>query len=98
MSSKLDELRQQVSDLFKNATEKEVIEKAAVVSKTLDDAATEEKALLDKNADLLKSYKDLVLHTSFKDAPASEDKPIPQAPSFEDMLSNYVAKNDEDKK
>lgn len=98
MSSKLDELRQQVSDLFKNATEKEVIEKAAVVSNTIDAAQAEEKVLIDKNADLMKSYKDLVLHTSFKDAPASEDKPIPQAPSFEDMLSNYVAKSDEDKK
>lgn len=98
MSSKLDELRQQVSDLFKNATEKEIIEKAAVVSNTIDAAQAEEKALIDKNADLMKSYKDLVLHTSFKDAPAPENKPIPQAPSFEDMLSNYVAKNDEDKK
>ena len=92
MSSKLDELRQQVSELFKNATEKEVIEKAAVVSNTIDAAQAEEKALIDKNADLMKSYKDLVLHTSFKDAPQAADNPAAAAPSFDDMLKDFVSK------
>lgn len=96
--TKLEELRQQVSELFKNATEKEVIEKAAVVSKSINDVEAEQKQLVDKNADLLKSYKDLVLHTSFKDEPAAENNPIPQAPSFEDLLAKFTTNSGEDNK
>ena len=89
---KLDELKQMVSDLFSSSAEKTVIEKAALVSNKIDEAQQEQKALVDKEAELMKSYKDLVLHTSFKEAPQAADNPAAAAPSFDDMLKDFVSK------
>lgn len=88
---KLDELRKMVSDLFANATEKEVIEKVAVVSNKIDEVQKEQEELINKNGDLLKSYKDLVLHTSFSEAPNAGDTPAASRNiSFDDMLTKFL--------
>ena len=89
---KLEELRQMVSDLFAEAEKKEVIEKAALVSNKIDEVEKEQNLLIDKNAELLKSYKDLVLHTSFKEAPSSGNNPAASGTvSFDDMLNQFIA-------
>ena len=88
---KLEELRQMVSDLFAEAEKKEVIEKAALVSNKIDEVEKEQNLLVDKNAELLKSYKDLVLHTSFKEAPTAGNNPAASCTvSFDDMLKQFI--------
>lgn len=64
--SKLDELREYVSKLFEAATDKAAIENAAVVSSKIDEIEAEQKASKDDYEKLLKDYKDVVLHSSFK--------------------------------
>ena len=89
---KLEELRQMVSDLFAEAEKKEVIEKAALVSNKIDEVEKEQNLLVDKNAELLKSYKDLVLHTAFKEAPSAGNNPAASGTvSFDDMLNQFIA-------
>lgn len=91
--SKLDELRKLVADTFKEvANDKTTIEKAAVINSKLDELAEEEKALLDKNTELLGAYREAVLHTSVK--PTNNNVPdagVPQkqAPTFEEFLSKW---------
>jgi hypothetical protein len=72
---KLTELKEHVAKLFAAATDKETIEKAAVVNQKIDEAIEEANK---KNSDyqaLLKDYKDVVLHSSFK--PNNTDNPSP---------------------
>ena len=88
---RLDELRKMVSDLFAEADKKEVIEKAALVSNKIDEVAKEQELLINKNGELLNSYKELVLHTSFNDAPSAGNNPASSSTlSFDDMLENYL--------
>lgn len=64
--SKLEELKQYVSQLFEAATDKDVIQKAAVVSTKIDEIAAEQKTASDDYNKLLKDYKDVIIHSSFK--------------------------------
>lgn len=64
--TKLDELRSYVTKLFENATDKTVIENAAVVSSKIDEIAAEQDAARKNYDDLLKDYKEVVIHSSFK--------------------------------
>lgn len=70
--SRLEELRQLVADMFEGATEKEQIEKFATLNNAIDGVSKEQDSLVAKNADLIKSYKELVKHTSF----STGDKPV----------------------
>ena len=63
---KLDELKEQISRLFENATEKGIIEQAAVVSSKIDEIASEQKRQEEEYKSLLKDYKEVVIHSSFK--------------------------------
>lgn len=63
---KLDELKNYVSKLFESATEKTIIEQAAVVASKIDEIASEQKKQEDDYNKLLKDYKDVVIHSSFK--------------------------------
>lgn len=92
--SKLDELRQQVADMFKDATEKETIEKLAALNNSIDEVTQEQKSLMDKNAELIESYKTLVKHTSFKDDKKPGDTVTGvQSITFEEALDNFLANN-----
>lgn len=64
--NKLEELKQYVSKLFESATEKSIIEQSAVVSSKIDEIASEQKKQEDDYNALLKDYKDVVIHSSFK--------------------------------
>lgn len=63
---KLAELKQFVAQLFDAATDKTVIEKSAVVSQKIDEIEQEQTKLQEDYRNLLKDYKDAVLHSSFK--------------------------------
>lgn len=92
------ELRDLMSQLFGAATDRETIEKAAVVSSKIDEIEAEQKASQENYNNLLKDYKDVVLHTSFKPLNASDkgaDSPIavfnPDT-AFEDALKSVMDK------
>lgn len=89
---KLEELRNMVAQMFENATEKEDIEKLAKINGSISGIEQEQQQLVDKNAELIKSYRDLVKHTSFKEAPKQvETQPTGQAPSVEAYLKEFLA-------
>lgn len=89
--TKLEQLKQTVASLFEKATEKEEIEKLAKVNNSIAEVEAEQKALTDKNAELITSYKELVKHTSFRDQPKfTETQPSKTAPSLEESLQNFL--------
>ena len=98
--NKLDELKDYVSKLFENATEKDIIEKAAVVSSKIDEIASEQTKQQEEYNSLLKDYKEVVIHSSFKPANnADKGADIPSANSanldsiIADALKKAMEKN-----
>lgn len=74
---KLQELKQFVAQLFDAATDKTVIEKSAVVSQKIDEIEQEQQTKAKEYQELLKDYKDAVLHTSFKPTPGDNSGGVP---------------------
>ena len=90
--TKLEELRAMVAQMFENAEKKEQIEQLAKVNNAIDDVEKENKELTDKNSELIKSYKELVKHTSFKEQPKQvETQTTGEAPSLEAYLRDFLA-------
>lgn len=89
--SKLDELREHVAKLFDAATDKTTIEKCAVVKKTIDEIEAEQKKANDDYQSLLKDYKDVVVHSSYKpssqvEAKTGEPKSFDSNATFNDIF------------
>jgi len=78
---KLTELRNIVADLFSTATDKTTIEKSAIFNQKLNELEADTKAKEKEYNDLLKDYKDVVLHSSFKDNHI--DNNVPSSNSFD---------------
>ena len=90
--TKLEQLKATVATLFENATEKSDIERLAKINNSIEEVEVEQKALTEKNADLIKSYKELVKHTSFKEQPKFVETQATQpALSLEEALKNFLA-------
>lgn len=90
---KLEQLRQLVADAFAEATDKKQIEQLASINNSIQEVEKEQQVLEEKNAELIKSYKDLIQHTSFND---KNNQPADQtgtsAPvSFEDALAKFMS-------
>lgn len=92
--NKLEELKNFVADLFSTATDKTTIEKSAIVSQKIDEIATEQNKLSESYTSLLKDYKDVVLHSSFKptEQTMSVDSGVPGVSTFngEELISNFI--------
>lgn len=88
--NKLEELKSYVADLFNNATEKTQIDQLSRIQELTTGVEAEHKAMVDKNAELIKDYKDLVQHTSFSGDNAPTDQVSAQAPSLEDVLRQFI--------
>ena len=87
--SKLEELKQLVAEAFSKAEDKQSIENLATINNAITEVSKEYDEVTAKNAELIKSYKDLVQHTSFKDANKPNDiGTVNNAPSFEDIFLN----------
>lgn len=97
--SYLDELKKLVADDFEKADPsiktKEYIDNFAQINRLIDSAVAENKTLVDNNAELSKSYKELVLHgTTSTKAPSTANEPgLAEAPSFEESLKAFCAKD-----
>ena len=95
MNDKLNQLKTLVADMFKDAEDKESIDKLAKVNNAIDDVAQEQDTLVAKHSELLASYKDAILHSSFKDDKEPGDA-VPgnvSMPSFEDALDKFMNNN-----
>lgn len=77
MPNKLEELKQFVANLFDAATDKTIIEKSAVVSQKIEEIAQEQDEREKQYRELLRDYKDAVLHTSFKPNPGDNSGGVP---------------------
>lgn len=93
---KLDELRNFVKQQFEQAetSDKNTIDMLAKIQNAVEDASKEQAEIEAKNAELVKSYKDLVKHTSFKDEAKAPTDPVasPTAPSFDEFLKQFEQK------
>lgn len=91
--SKLEQLKQQVAEMFEGTEDKATIEKLAAINNSIAEVTAEQQSLVDKNAELIKSYKDLVKHTSFKDASKAPGDTVTGAPTFtfEEALANFMS-------
>ena len=91
--TKLDELRQIVKEQFDKAETKEQIDCFAAIKQKFDEVQREQEGIEQQNAELIKSYKDLVQHTSFKPEKEPIDTIDHQPASFEDALNNFLKEN-----
>lgn len=66
LMDKLTELREHVAKLFAAATDKETIQQAAIVNQKIDEAIEERNQMNSDYQSLMKDYKEVVLHSSFK--------------------------------
>lgn len=92
---KLDELKKLVADAFESATEKTIIEKAAVINSKIEEVEAEQNELIDKNAELLKSYKDVVLHTNVKTTSADVSNPVQTSQNPDELMAEWLETHDE---
>lgn len=85
----LEQLREAVKKAFEGATDKQLIDTFSNINSLVDGVQKEQEALESKDAELIKSYKDIIAHTSFK--PAQSD-PVPdqvqthEMPNVEDFF------------
>lgn len=94
--NKLEELRQFVADLFSAATDKTTIEKSAVVNQKFEEVKAEQDKLSSDYASLLKDYKEVVLHASFKPSASDNSGGVPG--NFDsDAAFNQFFKSEEKK-
>ena len=88
--SKLEELKQIVKEQFDKAETKEQIDCFAAIKSKFDEVSKEQEEIERQNAELIKSYQDLVQHTSFKPEKEPIDTIHSQPVSFEDALNNFL--------
>lgn len=91
--TRLEQLRDTVAKAFEDATDKAKIDQGAKIIAEIELAQQEEKALLDKNAELAKSYREMVIYgqsDKAKEAPKSDEKP--PLPTFDQLLEKYSIK------
>ena len=92
--SKLEELKHIVKEQFDKAETKEQIDCFAAIKQKFDEVSKEQEEIEHQNAELIKSYKDLVQHTSFKPGKEPIDTiDSKTVVSFEDALNNFLKEN-----
>lgn len=87
--SKLQELRNLVADVFKEATDKTTIEKSVTISNKIKEIEEEQDALTKKHAELLGAYKEAVINSSFKSEPINAGATT-SMPTDEEFLADWL--------
>lgn len=87
--SYLDELKKAVSEAFKDASDKDTIDRMVSINSLIANVEEENSQLANKNKELAAAYKDAVIHPGIKDKPEKDVTTIEtaQAPRFEDYLA-----------
>lgn len=87
--NKLEELKQFVAGLFENATDRETISKGALAQQKISEIEEEQKKMQDDYQSLLKDYKDVVLHSSFKPTANDTNSGIPGTFNPEEAFNKF---------
>ena len=84
----IEELRNAIKQVFGNATDKQLIDSLSNINSLVDNVAKDQTTLESKNAELIKSYKDIIQHTSFKpkENELPPDNQQVEAPKLEDFF------------
>lgn len=90
--SYLEDLKNSVKALFDAAEDKDTIAKITEINKNIEGVEADTKALKDENAELLKDYKEMIKHSSFK---REEDgtRGGGTTLSFEGALQKFMSEN-----
>lgn len=91
--TKTEELRNHMAALFEKCTDKETISQLGVINNTIEQIEAETKAKDEEYTSLLKDYKDVVLHSSFK--PQSNVDATQGSTEFnpDQFIADFLAKN-----
>ena len=95
--SYLDDLKKAVSEAFKDATDKSTIDQIVTINSLIQNIESENKVLMDKNAELASAYRQAVLYPGVKNEKDSEPTDVPpiiEAPKFEDFLAKAINKGE----
>lgn len=91
MENYLDQLKQAVSEAFKDASDKSTIDKMVNINSLIANVEEENSQLAIKNKELAAAYKDAVIHPGIKKE-AEEEVTTIQTPvelNFNDFLDKY---------
>lgn len=84
----MEKLRSQLQALLDKAESKDAIGELTTISNTLDDVQKDVEATQAEYKDMLKDYKEMVKHTSWKPDKDSEDmRDEKDPPKFEDFFT-----------
>lgn len=94
MESYLNQLKQAVSEAFKDASDKSTIDQMVNINSLISQVENENSQLANKNKELAAAYKDAVIHPGIKqDAePEVTTIPVQQEVKFEDFLKAVINK------
>lgn len=92
MSQKLTDLKNMVAKMFENAESKEDVDNLAKFNSLASEVEEEVNNLEKSNKELLTSYKDVVMHSSYKPSkqPQATPEPKGKAPDFESALKDFM--------
>ncbi len=87
--SYIEDLKKAVSEAFKDASDKDTIDRMVSINSLIANVEEENSQLADKNKELAAAYKDAVIHPGIKTTPEKDVTTIetPQMPRFEDYLN-----------
>lgn len=89
--SYLEQLKQLVSSAFENAESKEDIDRCSQIEQAIKGVEGEQTALMEKNRELIASYKEAILHPGVTEKREEEPTDGPkQIPTFEDFIAKSL--------
>lgn len=91
--SKLQELQQMVSEMFKNASSKEDVDKLASINNKVNEVAIEQDSLVKERDALILDYKKAITGSLNNEPPAQVGNETPKEPPvLEDFLNAEINK------
>lgn len=87
MTNSINTLKEQVAELFNNATDKEEIATLTKINETINSVESDYTKLDSDLREILNDYKEVIKHTSFKPTSTNVDvRSTVEAPKIEDFL------------
>lgn len=90
--SYLEQLKQLVSSAFEKAESKEDIDRCSQIEQAIKGVESEQSALMERNKELIASYKEAILHPGVTDKAPDQDVTTvtPSKVTFEDFIASQL--------
>lgn len=91
----MEQLKQAVADAFKDATDKDTVDRMVSIQAAMEGLEQEQTDLAKKNHELLTAYKEAVAHPGVSNVKEQDVTTVPETPSmpsFEDFLQQAINK------